>query len=163
MLGARYAGRSLRSCASRCSPARPIAGSNHPPSDESGGYFGFVLPFFSDTFLPAEEGLHDEIADYRLTHANTTNGRSPTFHCVRTSSNGLHIQQLCDPGSSGDGTGRMTGAVRAHVEAFWNGLCVAVSIFRAPLRIFQTPCCLASRACPARMPPLANPEAPDES
>ena len=53
---------------------------------------------------------------------NTTNGRRAKFFCVRTSTNGLHLKQICDPGTNGDGTGALTGAVRAHVEVFWNDL-----------------------------------------
>jgi hypothetical protein len=44
------------------------------------------------------------------------------FYCVRVSTNGRRIKQLCDPGTGGNGTGAMTGAVRAAVEEAWNDL-----------------------------------------
>lgn len=89
---------------------------------ETGGFIALVIPFFSDTYLQPEEGTPAQVTDYRLSYVNTTNGRTAKFFCVRTSTNGYHLKQRCDPGSNGDGTGRLTGAVRAHVEAFWNDL-----------------------------------------
>ena len=86
------------------------------------GFVAFVVPFFSDTYLPYEEGGVDEVTDYRRHYVNGTNGRAARFYCVRTSTNALFIKQRCDPGSNGDGTGRLTGAVRRHVEVFWNDL-----------------------------------------
>ena len=89
---------------------------------EAGGYLALVIPFFSTTYLPYEEGDAASVTDYRLTAVNTTNGKTAAFYCLRTSLNGYHIKQLCDPGSNGDGTGALTGAVRAGVERFWNDL-----------------------------------------
>ena len=86
------------------------------------GFVAFVVPFFSDTYLPYEEGGVDEVTDYRRHYVNGTNGRAARFYCVRTSTNALFIKQRCDPGANGDGTGRLTGAVRRHVEVFWNDL-----------------------------------------
>jgi hypothetical protein len=89
---------------------------------ETAGFAALVIPFFSDSWLEYEEGPAAQVTDYRRTYVNTTNGRVARFYCVRTSTNGLHIQQLCDPGTRGNGTGALTGAVRAHVEFFWNEL-----------------------------------------
>ena len=89
---------------------------------EGGGFFGFVIPFFSDVYLPSQEGTFDQMIDYRQSRVSTTNGKEAKFHCVRTSLNGVHIKQRCDPGANGDGTGELTSAVRNHVEEFWNDL-----------------------------------------
>ena len=89
---------------------------------DTGGFIALVIPFFSETYLPSEEGTADEITNYRDSYVNTTNGRTPTYYCVRSSTNGYHIKQECDPGTNGDGTGALTGLVRAHAEAFWNDL-----------------------------------------
>ena len=58
----------------------------------------------------------------RLYNVNSRNGRTPRYYCLRTSFNGNHVEQLCDPGSNGDGTGVNTGRVRASVEQLWNDL-----------------------------------------
>ena len=89
---------------------------------ETGGFFALVIPFFSDTYLQPEEGTPAQVTDYKKTYVNTTNGRTAKYFCVRTSTNGYHLKQRCDPGTNGDGSGALTGAVRAHVEAFWNDL-----------------------------------------
>ena len=89
---------------------------------EGGGFFGFIMPFFSDAYLPTEEGTFDKVTDFRASSVNRTNGKQPKYFCVRTSLNGVQIKQLCDPCTNGDGTGLLTGAVRAHVETFWNDL-----------------------------------------
>ena len=85
------------------------------------GYAAVIIPFFSDTYLPFEEGSPGQITDF-TEHRVTTqpaNGRTPRYACVRTSTNGLHLKQLCDPM---DSSGRLTGVVRAHVEEFWGDL-----------------------------------------
>ena len=89
---------------------------------ETGGYYAVVIPFFSDTYLSYEEGEPSEVTDFRKHYVTTTNGRTAKYFCVRTSTNGYYVKQRCDPCSNGDGTGALTGAVRAHVEAFWNDL-----------------------------------------
>jgi hypothetical protein len=89
---------------------------------ETSGFVALVIPFFSDTYLPAQEGTAAQVIDYRKSYVNTSNGRTAKYFCVRSSTNGLHLKQLCDPGTNGDGTGALTGAVRAHVETFWNDL-----------------------------------------
>ena len=88
----------------------------------SDGFVAIVIPFFSDTFLPEQQGMASEIVDYRLHFVNTTNGRRARYYCVRLSSNGHHIRQLCDPGTGGNGNGALTGAVRLAVEEMWNDL-----------------------------------------
>ena len=88
----------------------------------AGGYVALVIPFFSDTYLPSQEGTVAQLTDYRDHYVNTTNGRAANFFCVRTSHNGVSLKQLCDPGANGDGTGALTGAVRRHVELFWSDL-----------------------------------------
>ena len=61
--------------------------------------------------------------DYRLTYVNATNGKTPRYYCVRTSLNSRDVKQLCDPTTRpDDGSGQMTGVVRAAVEEFWNEL-----------------------------------------
>ena len=86
------------------------------------GFVAVVIPFFSEEFLPEQSGPAADVTDYRLTYVNTTNDKSPNFYCVRLSPNGLHVRQLCDPGTGGNGTGAMTGAVRLAVEQMWNDL-----------------------------------------
>lgn len=88
---------------------------------EASGYMALVMPFFSETYLPEQEGTPDQVIDYRASYVNTTNGRSPNFYCVRVSPNGRHVRQLCDPGGAASGSA-MTGAVRAAVEQLWNDL-----------------------------------------
>ena len=41
------------------------------------------------------------MTDYRDHYVNRTNGREAKYYCVRTSSNGVHLKQLCDPGADG--------------------------------------------------------------
>ena len=88
----------------------------------SGGFVALVIPFFSDTFLPYEEGTADQLIDFRDHRVTTSNGRNASYHCVRTSTNGIFLRQECDPGTNGDGSGVLTGAVRRHIERFWNDL-----------------------------------------
>jgi len=89
---------------------------------EGSGFVAVMIPFFSDTFLEPESGTALEIADYRDSYVNVTNGRVGRYYCIRTSLNGLHLKQLCDPGQDGNGTGTLTGAVRNAAEEFWNDL-----------------------------------------
>lgn len=99
----------------------------------TGGFVAVIIPFFSETFLPSEQGSSSEVTDFRRYSVNTTNGRAAKYYCVRLSSNGRHIKQLCDPGAVGVGGGEassgdvptgtpMTGAVRTAVEEMWNDL-----------------------------------------
>ena len=89
---------------------------------DAAGYVAVVIPFFSDTYLPEQSGTADTVTDYRASYVTPSNGRTPSYYCVRLSPNGVHLRQLCDPGANGDGTGRPTGAVRAAVEEMWNDL-----------------------------------------
>ena len=89
---------------------------------DASGFVALVIPFFSEVFLPEEEGPASTITDYREHYVNVSNGKSALYYCVRLSPNGKHVKQLCDPGSTGNGTGVMTGAVRAAVEEMWNDL-----------------------------------------
>uniref|UniRef100_A0A7S2BTN0 Polycystin cation channel PKD1/PKD2 domain-containing protein n=1 Tax=Haptolina brevifila TaxID=156173 RepID=A0A7S2BTN0_9EUKA len=91
------------------------------PYDTS-GYVAVVIPFFSDTYLEPEEGPAANVTDYRLTYVNTTNGKQAKYYCVRLSPNGLHVKQLCDAGTGGNGTGRLLGTVRSAIEEMWNDL-----------------------------------------
>ena len=88
----------------------------------TGGYAALVIPFFADRYLPPEEGAASDISDFRQYYVNTTNERTARAFCVRTSTNGRYLKQLCDPGTNGDGSGALTGVVRAHIETFWNDL-----------------------------------------
>tara|TARA_B110001452_G_scaffold131494_1_gene109250 strand:- start:2159 stop:2980 length:822 start_codon:yes stop_codon:yes gene_type:complete len=79
------------------------------------GHAQFVIPFFSDVWLPEERGPWDQVTDYRLYAYNVS--LAPIYYCVRMSWNGVHIRQLCDPN---DGYGRTTGKVPGCVLEFWN-------------------------------------------
>jgi len=89
---------------------------------EASGFVAVVIPFFSDVFLPEERGLPADVTDFRRSYVNVSNGRTARHYCVRLSLTGSHVRQLCDPGTSGNGTGTYTGAVRAAVEEMWNDL-----------------------------------------
>ena len=89
---------------------------------ESGGFVALVLPFFSDTWLPDEEGAPQQVTDFRKYRVTPHNFRTARYYCVRISRNGRHVRQLCDPAANGDGSGLNTGVVRATVEEMWNDL-----------------------------------------
>ena len=89
---------------------------------ESGGFFALAIPFFSETFLPEEAGAPRDVTDFREHYVNTTNGRTARCFCVRTSTDGYNLEQLCDPGTNGNCTGRLTGVVRQKMELWWNDL-----------------------------------------
>ena len=91
---------------------------------DASGYVAVVIPFFSDTYLPEERGLAADVTDFRL-HRKTADpddtaayARTPRYHCVRLSHNGVHVRQLCDPNDPA--TGRTTGVVRAAIRDMWN-------------------------------------------
>ena len=81
---------------------------NTLPND---GFVAIIIPFFSETYLPDEEGsTPEEVTDYRQHAFDVSRGTSPpNFFCVRLSWNGVAVEQLCDPNDSQ--TGRMTGRV----------------------------------------------------
>jgi len=89
---------------------------------DADGFAAVVIPFFSEVFLPYEEGVAGEVTDFREHYVTPTNGRTPRFYCVRTSVNSMHVKQQCDPGTGGNGTGTLTGVVRRQVEVMWNDL-----------------------------------------
>jgi len=90
---------------------------------DTDGFIAVVIPFFSEVFLPEQHDLVDYVVDYRLHYVNATNGKNPMWYCVRTSHNGRDMHQVCDPTTNpDDGTGQMTGVVRAAVEQMWNDL-----------------------------------------
>jgi len=90
------------------------------------GFIAVVLPFFSTEFLPEQAGTAAEVRDFREVNVRRdTPDRQANFFCVRMSWNGDYIQQICDPNAGPDGPvpgGRITGVVRAAVEAFWNDM-----------------------------------------
>ena len=73
-----------------------------------------------NTFFPRHS--RSKVTDFAAYRVMPGSGRIANFYCVRLSHNGLHLKQLCDPGMHGDGTGGMTGVVRATVEEWWNDL-----------------------------------------
>ena len=77
------------------------------------------VPFFSDAWLEEQRGPATEVADFRDSYVNLTNGRQARYFCARLSWNGLHVHQLCDPN---DEYGRVTGVVRAAVESLFHDL-----------------------------------------
>ena len=90
---------------------------------EASGFVALVIPFFSESWLDEEHGLAADVTDYRLTYVNATNARTPRFFCIRTSHNGRHVRQLCDPTDDPvNKNGRLTGAVREAAEQMWNDL-----------------------------------------
>ena len=63
----------------------------------SGGYIAVFLPFFSETYLPDQEGTYEQVIDYRQHVAKPNNGKLPTYYCARATFNGHHIKQRCNP------------------------------------------------------------------
>ena len=88
---------------------------NTLPND---GFVAIIIPFFSETCLPDEEGsTPGEVTDYRQHAFNVSRGTSPpNFFCVRLSWNGVAVEQLCDPNNPE--TGRTTGRVRSRPISF---------------------------------------------
>ena len=85
---------------------------NTLPND---GFVAIIIPFFSETSLPDEEGsTPEEVTDYRQHAFDVSRGTSPpNFFCVRLSWNGVAVEQLCDPNDPE--TGRMTGRVLSRL------------------------------------------------
>lgn len=73
--------------------ASPISQRQFP----SGGYVALYKPFFSDTLLPYQSGDASQVTDHRLHEATPGNGKAPTYYCARSSFNGVHIEQRCNP------------------------------------------------------------------
>ena len=88
----------------------------------SGGYLSLVIPFFSETYLPDQRGVAEDVLDFR-DHRVTrrTPGRTARYYCVRIVWNGDFMHQLCDPNDD-NVPPRTTGRTRAAVTEFWNDL-----------------------------------------
>jgi hypothetical protein len=89
---------------------------------DTSGYVALVIPFFSDVWLPEQEGPVASIADYRKHSVTRTNTKVAKYFCARISRNGRHVHQLCDPTDKADGKGRTTGNVKLAVYQMWNEL-----------------------------------------
>ena len=63
----------------------------------SGGFIAIFLPFFSDTYLEDQEGTFDQVRDHRHHEATPSNGKYPRYYCARSTYNGWHITQRCNP------------------------------------------------------------------
>ena len=74
----------------------------------SSGFIAAFRPFFSEVYMPDEEGPLGSITDFRDYEATPLNGRVARYQCARYTTNGEHTVQRCDPGSSGS-----TGVTRA--------------------------------------------------
>ena len=88
----------------------------------SPGYVAVVLPFFSETFLEEVRGNAEELQDYLKSQVTRENNKTPNFFCVRLSTDGKTVTQLCDPNKDSTPGGVTTGVVRAACEALWNDL-----------------------------------------
>ena len=64
------------------------------------GFVALYFPFFSETLLPDQEGNYTQVMDHRPHMATPTNGKAPTYYCARSSFNGHHIVQKCNPNPS---------------------------------------------------------------
>ena len=105
-------------------PNGPVSG--NPASFRrypSGGYLSLVIPFFSETYLPDQRGVAEDVLDFR-NHRVTrlTPGRTARYYCVRIVWNGDFMHQLCDPNDGNVVPPRTTGRIRASVTEFWNDL-----------------------------------------
>ena len=85
------------------------------------GFIALVIPFFSDTWLPEQNDLVEYVTDYRDHYVND---QRPAAQVLLRAylPNGRDVRQLCDPTTKADGSGQMTGVVRAAVEEMWNDL-----------------------------------------
>ena len=54
--------------------------------------------------------------DFRDFAVTPTSGLVARYYCVRTTTNGYWLRQLCEPGVNGDGLAPFTGAVRARMS-----------------------------------------------
>merc|ERR1719506_999684 len=88
---------------------------NSLPTD---GFVAVLIPFFSPVLLPDQEGrAPGEVIDHREYAYNVSRGAAPAnYFCLRMSSNGRAVRQICDPN---DEAGRTTGEVKAKVHEFW--------------------------------------------
>jgi hypothetical protein len=63
---------------------------------QGGGFAAFIIPFVSDAFIPYGKGPRDQFQTLSALKKMHTPGNSEVFHCVRTSTNGYDIEQVCD-------------------------------------------------------------------
>jgi hypothetical protein len=112
---------------------------NTLPND---GFVAIIIPFFSETYLPDEEGnTPEEVTDYRQHAFNVSRGTSPpNFFCVRLSWNGVAVEQFCDPNDPE--TGRTTGRILRR-------LLIHLTQRRAHVTYY-----LQTRYCDPIMPPI---------
>ena len=90
---------------------------------ETAGFVALLIPFFSEEYIPPENGTVQELTNFREWYVTPTNPNRPRWFCVRYSHNGRDFRQLCDPTEQPvDGWGGMTGVVRAAAEEWWNDL-----------------------------------------
>ena len=103
-----FTARELGSDPAGQSSASTEATYNTLPSD---GFVAIIIPFFSESRLPDEEGnTPGAVKDYREYAFNVSRGTAkPNFFCVRLSWNGVAVEQLCDPNDPD--TGRTTGRI----------------------------------------------------
>ena len=114
----------------------PVISSSAPSShrDFSGdGYASFVIPFFSDEYLPDERGKPcvsggtasgpcdvRDFTPHRIMRTKALS-RVPRYFCVRLSWDAEHVHQLCDPNDPMNNN-RTTGIVRGATVEFWNDM-----------------------------------------
>ena len=113
----------------------PIISSAAPSShrDFNGdGFASFVIPFFSDEYLPDERGelcidgstvsgpCVRDFKKHRVMRGDALE-RVPRYFCVRLSWDAEHVHQLCDPNDP-NSNNRTTGIVRGAIVEFWNDM-----------------------------------------
>ena len=114
----------------------PVISSSAPSSHRefSGdGYASFVIPFFSDEYLPDERGKPcvsggtasgpcdvRDFTPHRIMRTKALS-RVPRYFCVRLSWDAEHVHQLCDPNDPMNNN-RTTGIVRGATVEFWNDM-----------------------------------------
>jgi hypothetical protein len=113
----------------------PIISSAAPSShrDFNGdGFASFVIPFFSEEYLPDERGelcvrgstisgpCVRDFKEHRVMRGDALE-RVPRYFCVRLSWDAAHVHQLCDPNDPNNNN-RTTGIVRGAIVEFWNDM-----------------------------------------
>merc|ERR1719424_2504343 len=86
-------------------------------SFSSGGFVALFLPFFSDVALPSESGPYDQVQDHRVHEVTPSNQKVPKYYCARSSYNGYHIEQRCNPTPSAN-----TAVARHLMEEMLDGM-----------------------------------------
>jgi len=113
----------------------PIISSAAPSShrDFNGdGFASFVIPFFSEEYLPDERGelcvrgstisgpCVRDFKEHRVMRGDALE-RVPRYFCVRLSWDAAHVHQLCDPNDPNNNN-RTKGIVRGAIVEFWNDM-----------------------------------------